>query len=69
MVAILDRYFKPVTLTDATTCTSHSRPGAGAVASGSKHLTANKRRIARRGKDPRPSIQSRFVPIRKCDLN
>ena len=69
MVATLDRYFKPVTLTDATTCTSHSRPGAGAAASGPKRLTANKRRIARPGKDPRPSVQGRFVPIRKRHLN
>ena len=50
---------------------THSRPVSGAAASGSspKRLTANKRRVARPGKHPRPSVQSRFVPIRKRHLN
>ena len=57
-MATLDRYFKPVTLTNAVA--SHSRPIAGAAASRSsaKRLTANKRRVARPRKHPRPSVQN-----------
>ena len=61
-MATMDRYFKPVTLTDTTTY--HSRHVSGAVASDQ----SNKRRVPRPRKRPRPSVQSRFVPIRKRHL-
>ena len=54
-IATLDRYFKPVPLTDAIA--SHGRSVAGAVAGGS---SPNKRRVARPRKHLRPSVQSRF---------
>ena len=57
-MATLDRYFKPVTVTDAIA--SHSRPvvGAGACGSSPKRLTAKKRKVGRPCKHPRPSVQS-----------